>query len=69
MHRRAGGPYIVHRGPKDCKCGQRARGARREGHQRGQGARTRSGRELVLKGHSTPAPSKPPPPPEEEGTT
>eukprot|EP00965_Chrysotila_dentata_P234185 6200029-Pleurochrysis_carterae.AAC.1 len=39
-------------GPKDCKCGKGARGAKWEGHERGQAARTGSGGELVLKGQS-----------------
>eukprot|EP00965_Chrysotila_dentata_P094629 3128829-Pleurochrysis_carterae.AAC.1 len=58
-------------GRKDCKCGKGARGARLEGHESGQEARTRSGGELlVLKGQSTPAPGTPPSPPQrEEGTT
>eukprot|EP00965_Chrysotila_dentata_P163597 5402033-Pleurochrysis_carterae.AAC.1 len=34
-------------GPKDCKCGKEARGARQEGHERGQEARTGSGEELA----------------------
>eukprot|EP00965_Chrysotila_dentata_P039491 1313039-Pleurochrysis_carterae.AAC.4 len=55
-------------GPKDCKCGKGARGARREELSRGQEARTGSGGELVRKGQSTPAPGTPPPPQLEEGT-
>eukprot|EP00965_Chrysotila_dentata_P067655 2239202-Pleurochrysis_carterae.AAC.1 len=49
---------IVQRGEggrKDCKCGKGARGASREGHERGQEARTGPGGKLVLKGRSTPA--------------
>eukprot|EP00965_Chrysotila_dentata_P036055 1199868-Pleurochrysis_carterae.AAC.4 len=56
-------------GPKDCKCGKGVRGARREGHQRGQKAKTGSGGELVLKGQSTPAPGTPSPPTPRGGST